>query len=95
MALRFVSRETVAVSTTAIGLTAAKVTTAVMMATVQVLTANVRVTFGGNDPTTSLGYQWQSGDVMEVWGQPDLLSFRAIRDDATDAALEVEYFGTA
>ena len=97
------AREQVTVSSTAIGLTTTnfKRTGAVgtqpayktHYAEIQVTGANVRVRFDGTDPTTSVGRIWYSGDTYRVWGAENLENINFIRDDSTDAVLEVDYFG--
>jgi hypothetical protein len=36
----------------------------------------------------------QIGDIIEVWGQPDMLAWRGIRSGSTDGYLRVQVFGT-
>ena len=91
------AKETIAVSTTAIGLTAAtynptdgpKATEAL----IGVQAANVRVWFDGSTPTTTAGQVFVSGQSFVVCALT-LRKFLAIRDDGTDAELAVTYSAT-
>ena len=97
------AREQVTVSSTAIGLTTTNFTRSgksttqpawkTAYAEIQVTGANVRVRFDGTNPTTSIGRIWYAGDTYRVWGIQNLENINFIRDDATDATLEVDYFG--
>lgn len=93
-------RETITVSTSAIGLTRATYTPGggVNPATVALISVqggyNVRVWFDGTAPTTSAGIVIASGQTVYVCGSV-LGTFKAIRDDASDAELAVQYFNVA
>lgn len=93
-------RETITVSTSAVGLTRATYAPGggVNPATVALISVqggeNVRVWFDGTAPTTSAGIVIQSGQSLYVCG-PVLGTFKAIRDDSADAEIAVQYFNVA
>lgn len=84
-----VGRETLAVSTSAVGF--ANIPDNARVAVVQVEDDSVRVDFT-EDPTASQGYQLFVGDSFEIWTWKDLNRARFIRV-TTDASLEIIYFG--
>lgn len=94
------TRETIAVSTSAVGLTRAIYAPGggVNPATVALISVqggeNVRVWFDGTAPTTSAGIVIQSGQSLYICG-PVLGTFKAIRDDSADSELAVQYFNVA
>ena len=94
------TRETITVSTAAIGLTRATYIPGggVNPATVALISVqggeNVRVWFDGTAPTTSAGIVVQSGQSLYVCGTV-LQTFKAIRDDSADSELAVQYFNVA
>ena len=94
------ARETITVSTTAVGLTLATYRPGggVNPATVALISVqggqNVRVWFDGTAPTTSAGIVVASGQSFYVCGTV-LGTFKAIRDDASDSELAVQYFNVA
>ncbi len=64
-------------------------------ATVKVETASVRYTCDGTAPVAATtGTPAQVSESFEVWGSPDLVNFKAIRETSTSGALAIEYFGT-
>uniref|UniRef100_A0A6M3J2Z8 Uncharacterized protein n=1 Tax=viral metagenome TaxID=1070528 RepID=A0A6M3J2Z8_9ZZZZ len=81
--------ESVAVSSTAIGLTPSKIVGAVY-ALCTVETANVRID-AYNTPTSSSGILISPGERFNVWGA-DLFKFKAIRAGSVDATLQVLYY---
>lgn len=91
------AKETIAVSTSAIGLTEAtynptdgpKATEAL----IGVQAANIRVWFDGTAPTTTAGQVFVAGQSFVVCALT-LRKFLAIRDDAADAELAVTYSST-
>lgn len=97
------AREQVTVSSTAIALTTTNFVRTHVVGTqpafkahyaeIQVTGANVRVRFDGEDPDSTTGQVWYSGDIKRVWGAENLALLKFIRDDSTDAVLEVDYFG--
>ena len=87
--------QNLAVADTAVGFTlpAATVGTTYYAHCV-VETASIRHTCDGTAPVaTTTGTPRNIGDVFEVWGGPDLVGFKAIRETATSGALATEYFG--
>jgi len=80
----------------ATGLTAANIPPVkgeVVYASIQVTGGTCRFRLDGEDPEATVGQYLGENDSIEVWGQPDLLRFRAIQVTAT-AVLEVHYFGS-
>jgi hypothetical protein len=51
--------------------------------------ASVRMRGGTVDPTSTVGFPMNAGDILEYDGPPDKLKF--IRSGASDATLEVFY----
>lgn len=96
MLYKVLSRESIAVSSTAKGFTTTALTDRVMYARVQVQVAQVRFTEDGTtpNPATPVGEIGNPGDIIEVWEYSALRAFRAIRETSTDAVLEVTYLGT-
>ncbi len=89
---RTVSREALAVSSTAVS-PSTTVTTGMLYARCQVQGANVRVTWEGTTPTSTKGEVWRKGVVREVWGEEKMKNLAFIRDDSTDAVIEINYEG--
>ena len=92
------ARESITVSTTAIGFTTTNIpptSDKCQYARVQVTAAQIRVRLDGTDPVaaTSPGELWNIGDIKEVWGGNDMREFKAIREGSTDAVLNVSYHG--
>ena len=93
MIYRCIGYEQIAV-TTAKTLTAAKVTPSTLYARIQVQTAPIRASYDGTAPVGgSIGEYFDIDDVFEVWGAPDMLALKMIKDGATGASVEVYYFG--
>jgi len=82
--------ETITVSTTAIGFTGATAAGAVL-AVCSVEDADIRVDCS-NTPTSSKGIRIKNGQQFRVWGESDILGFKAIRDASTNATLQVLYY---
>lgn len=59
-------------------------------ALIKVTGANVRYRDDGTDPTGSAGFPLAVDDILRYRGNPSSLEF--IRDDASDATLEVLYY---
>ena len=93
MALRFLNYEVITVSTTAIGFTAARLTNNIVMAKCKVIAQPLMVRADGTNPTSDAGYPYAANEEFEVWGEPNLSKFRAIRQGGTDANLHVAYYG--
>jgi len=91
-----VTRETLNVSNTAIGLTDSLVTAQVDYALFVVVGNAVRVTTDGTTPvgggTSGTGQYYAAGSTFEIWGHKDLKAFQVIRDSA-DADVDITYFG--
>lgn len=88
MPLLIVGHETIAVSTTAVGLTvpAALVTHAI----IRVNDNNVRWRADGTDPTSADGKTQLAGDEFELTGENEITRFKAIRE-TSDAEIDVIY----
>lgn len=98
MALVAISSESITIDATAggVGFTVAKITGKVIRASCQVETAQIRIqtssstiTAGGTEgsPTRDVG------DSFYIYGNPDLLSFKAIRTGGASGTLQVIYEG--
>jgi hypothetical protein len=96
MLYKVLARESIAVSSTALGFTTTYLTGRLMYARVQVQVAQVRVTEDGTtpDPAGPVGEIYNPGDSFEVWESSALANFLAIRETTTDAVLEVTYMGS-
>ena len=46
----------------------------------------------GDPPTATRGFQADAGDIILLSSQSEVQHFRAIRQGATDATLDIEYF---
>ena len=46
----------------------------------------------GDLPTATRGFQADAGDIILLYSQSEVQNFRAIRQGATDATLDIEYF---
>lgn len=77
------------VSTTAVGLT---VPPGASRAVIKVIAQPVRYRDDGVDPTTSLGYPKVANDEFVLSGS-SMKNVKFIRDDASDATLEILYYG--
>jgi hypothetical protein len=86
--------ETVAVSTSAVGLTAATYNpTGLPGAQIALVTfsgGDCRATFDGTVPTASVGHIFSSGSSLTLFGE-GIRKFKAIRSGGTDGALAVTY----
>jgi hypothetical protein len=97
---KVVDRETLTVSTTAVGFTAAKLDKAqnggkvIKKVEISVEDADVRITRDGTTPVgggTDTGILITSGTIFEILGQADLINTLFIRNASTDAKLQVDY----
>ena len=85
--------ETVAVSTTAIGLTP-QINKNISRAFITVETAVIRFHTSAEDvPTASVGHEAFVNDIIKLESAHEVANFRAIRRDGTDATLRVSYGG--
>lgn len=99
MILKPITREAVAVSSSATNLTETTVKTAQANGTMRVVYADIDVqdydiyvTFTGATPSASVGEKWYAGDKKRVWGVDNLTALKFIRV-SSDAVLEVTYWG--
>lgn len=53
--------------------------------------AQIRYTYNGTTPTSTVGHLAEVGDVYAIRGLNDVLQFRAIRTGTTNATLHVTY----
>lgn len=53
---------------------------------------NVRFTVDGTAPTTTVGILLQYGQIVNIYQHNAIENFRAIKEGATDAVLNVQYF---
>lgn len=79
----------ITVSSTALGLT---VPSTAMRAVLSVEAQPIRWRDDGVDPTASVGVLVKADVTFELYGG-SLRRFKAIKDDATDAVLNVVYYG--
>lgn len=61
-------------------------------ASVQVFTAPIRFTLDGTTPTATVGHRADVYDQIELEGYHEVAGFRAIREGATSATVEVTYY---
>lgn len=81
--------ETIAVSSTAVGVTVATARNAERMF-ITTEDAQIRYRYSGSDPTSSVGHLLEVGDVAIICGPQNILQFRAIRVSG-DAEIFVTY----
>lgn len=81
--------ETIAVSSTAVGVTTATARNAERML-ITTEDAQIRIRYSGADPTASVGHLLEVGDVFVVCGAQNIIQFRAIRVSG-DAEIFVTY----
>ena len=93
-----VSREQIAISSTAKTLTAlsAANTAKHRYTDVQVLTNNIRVTFDGTTAPVgaTTGTIWYASKIYRIWGSTNYSNLKMIRDTA-DATVVVDNWGSA
>ncbi|HEB28223.1 hypothetical protein LCGC14_2405990 [marine sediment metagenome] len=98
MALVAIGSETLTIDATAggIGFTVAEITNKVIRAfctvetnKVRIQTSGITITAGGTEGSPIKNV----GGSFYVWGQPDLLAFKAIRPGAVSGTLQVIYEG--
>ena len=63
-----------------------------MCAEIYVRTASIVFKRTGTDPSATLGFQANPGDIIMLNSRAELDRFEAIRQGATDATLDIEYF---
>ena len=65
---------------------------AAMCAEIYVRTASIVFARGGTDPTATLGFQADPGDIIMLNSRAELDRFEAIRQGTVSATIDVEYF---
>jgi len=80
----------ITVSTTAIGLT---IPAGTIRAIIGVELQPLRYRDDGTNPTSTVGFLKQANDYFEINGPLALANFMAIRSDASDATLNIIYYG--
>jgi hypothetical protein len=88
--------EKLTVSNTAIGLTSSAYTSGdktAQIAFITIETNDVRYTYDGTTPTTSIGHYALAGSAITLFGTHDIQNFRVIRATGSDAAISVTYEG--
>lgn len=90
----FYAHETLTISSTAVALTAATYAGA-RAALITVEDASVRYRFDGGTPTSSVGHVADAGDIITLETANELVAFKAIRKDGSDATISVSYGDTA
>lgn len=91
----FFARERITVSTVVKTLTVPSHAVSLLKANYALMTietAAIRWTVDGTDPAaTSVGHLSAAGSIIELRGQDNVASFKAIRDTAVDGVIEVSY----
>lgn len=88
------SRETITVSTTAIGptiATSAPSSGPARGVVVNPVTQDIRFTCDGTTPTASLGIRIAAGDTVVIYGESNVNNLKMIREDASDSSVELAY----
>ena len=100
MDLKAYAKESLTVSSTALGFTAAtynagrsdsagaRVDEAIFI----VETAQIRYWLNGDAPTSSVGLLGEVGQIIILKGRHDIENFKAIRTGSTDATLSAQFF---
>ena len=88
--LRTFAFEALPVGATAVGFTAATMVGA-QCAAAKVETAQIRYRTDGTNPTATVGVIADVGDTIIVYGNPDIVAFRAIRTGGASAVLSTEF----
>ena len=87
--------ESLTVADTAIGFASIPTTGRLYYALCRVETATIRI--NSKDTPTALGTEGSPEKIVseefEVWGEPDIRGFKAIRTTATSGVLRILYFG--
>ena len=58
---------------------------------ITVETAEIRYTYNGTAPTTTVGHILNVDDALTLYGQPSIDRFKAIRTGATSGTIKVTY----
>ena len=85
----FISRQRLSVSDTFIGLI---LPPGAYMAYIQCFTADIYYTRDLSTPSSTNGHALYIGDDLYIYGNTHLSNFRALRQGATDAGLEISYY---
>ena len=88
------SFEQITVATSAIGFTSATITPGAETADYaycRVETAQIRYTYNGTTPTTTVGTLLETGDIVCLDDASDIKAFRAIRTGSTSGQLNCHY----
>ena len=83
-------RETIASVSSSTGFTSTYLVSYVLYATIQAVGGDIRYTYDGTAPTTSLGKRLPEDSSVEIWGMEAMTKFRCI-DDGGIATPEVVY----
>lgn len=102
MKLKAYAKESLIVSTSAIGFTEATMKVSVELGTgdkpeqaVFVIERSaIRYWVNGDDPTETTGLIGEVGDIITIIGRHDIEMFRAISKDGNDAVLSTQFFTT-
>lgn len=78
------------VSTTAVGLT---VPAKAIRAVIGVEAQPIRWRDDGSNPTSSAGMLQKADTTIELYDPQSINAFKAIRDDSSDATLNISYYG--
>lgn len=90
MSESFTQFETLNVSSSVVPLTASKYGN-LNRALVTCGAANIRFTVDGTTPSTAVGHILYDSDEVKLTSREEIVGFRAIRDDSTDASLACSY----
>lgn len=91
----FYSFEQLTVAATAVPFTATKITpanlTPMTIAQCRLETAQIRYSYDGTTPTSSVGILWEVGEYITFTQREDILNFKAIRTTSTSGQLDCTY----
>jgi len=90
MSEEFSQFETLPVSSSVVPLTASKYGN-LNRAKITCGAANIRFTVDGTTPSTTAGHILYDSDEVTLTSRGEVVGFRAIRDDSTDASLACSY----
>lgn len=90
------AKESVTVSTVAVGLTPATFRPSGVPPAQYVFLSvdadKIRVWFDGSDPTAAIGHELVTGSILELHGIKNIERLRMIRSGAADATVRASYF---
>jgi len=84
--------ESLTVTDSAVGTTWAKTKTA-YKAFITAETAEMRFRFDGTSPAADEGHIIDDGDILELYGNANIVNFEAIRTGETSGVLKITYYG--